>query len=67
MGCLHSNSETNHTSVEDNGNQDFAKVPKLKPIDDRLPLNARQVFRLKQSWKGVRRKIEEAGVEMFIR
>ena len=32
-----------------------------------LSLNARQVFKLKQSWKGVRRKMKEAGIEMFVR
>ncbi|XP_052105313.1 cytoglobin-1-like [Mytilus californianus] len=36
-------------------------------VDPRLPLNARQVFKLKQSWKGIKRNIEETGVEMFIR
>ncbi|XP_041351101.1 uncharacterized protein LOC121370066 [Gigantopelta aegis] len=33
----------------------------------RLPLDARQVFKLKQSWRGIKRRIEETGVEMFIR
>lgn len=37
------------------------------PTDDRLPLNARQVFKLKKSWKGIKRNMQETGVEMFIR
>ncbi|KAJ8308126.1 hypothetical protein KUTeg_013000, partial [Tegillarca granosa] len=44
--------------IQDNG------VPK---VDPRLPLDAKQVFKLKQSWKGIKRKIEETGVEMFVR
>lgn len=39
----------------------------LVQVDPRLPLDARQVFKLKQSWKGIKRKIEETGVEMFVR
>ena len=35
--------------------------------DPRLPLNARQVFRLKKNWKGIKRKLEVTGVEMFTR
>ena len=37
------------------------------PTDPRLPLNARQIFRLKKSWKGIKRKATETGVELFIR
>ena len=37
------------------------------PTDERLPLNARQVFKLKKSWKGIKRNMQETGVEMFIR
>ena len=37
------------------------------PTDPRLPLDARQVFKLKKSWKGIKRCMEDTGVEMFIR
>lgn len=37
------------------------------PTDPRCPLNARQVFRIKKSWKGVKRDLSAAGVEMMIR
>ncbi|KAJ8308127.1 hypothetical protein KUTeg_013004 [Tegillarca granosa] len=37
------------------------------PTDPRLPLDARQVFKLKKSWKGIKRCMEATGVEMFIR
>ena len=37
------------------------------PTDDRLPLNARQVFLLKKSWKGIHRNMQATGVEMFLR
>ncbi len=36
------------------------------PTDPRLPLDARQVFRLKKSWKGIKRKMAATGTEMFI-
>lgn len=37
------------------------------PTDPRLPLNARQVFKLKKSWKGIKRNMEATGLEMFVR
>ena len=36
-------------------------------VYSRLPIDATQIFKLKQSWKGVRRQIQEPGIEMFIR
>ncbi len=36
------------------------------PTDPRLPLDARQVFRLKKSWKGIKRKMAATGTELFI-
>ena len=43
-------------------------TPQAPPeTDPRLPLNARQVFRLKKNWKGIKRKLEGTGVEMFAR
>ncbi len=36
-------------------------------VDPRLPLTQRQVYKIKTSWKGVRREITSAGLEMFIR
>ncbi|XP_025105515.1 globin-3-like [Pomacea canaliculata] len=36
-------------------------------LDPRLPLTAMQVFKLKKSWKGVKRSLDDTGVEMFIR
>ena len=35
--------------------------------DSRLPLDARQVFKLKKSWKGIKRNIHDTAVEMFVR
>ena len=37
------------------------------PLDSRLPLDARQVFKLKKSWKGIKRHMEATGLEMFVR
>ena len=69
MGCRNSKSEKEETAPPDiqlDTIQDKQRngVPK---VDPRLPLDARQVFKLKQSWKGIKRNIEETGMEMFIR
>ncbi len=45
-----------------------AKLEASSPeVDPRLPLNARQVFKLKGNWKGIKRNMEPTGREMFIR
>ena len=42
--------------------------PDVPPVTDpRLPLNARQVYRLKTNWKGIKRNMQPTGTEMFIR
>ena len=35
--------------------------------DPRLPLDARQVYRLKKNWKGIKRQMGPAGLELFVR
>lgn len=35
-------------------------------IDSRIPFTNREVFKLMQSWRGIKRNIAGAGVEMFI-
>ena len=65
MGCLHSKSEP--LENKNDGDTDLDAVTITTATDSRLPLDTRQVFKLKKSWKGVRRKIEEAGIEMFVR
>ena len=64
MGCRQSNLKYTECSSDDDNFQDTNKMP---VVDSRLPLDMRQVFKLKQSWKGIKRKIEEAGIEMFLR
>ena len=44
--------------LEENGNAKF---------DKRLPLTVRQKFNIMNSWKGIARNIEEAGILMFLR
>ena len=64
MGCRQSSLKYTESSSDDDNFQDTNKMP---VVDSRLPLDMRQVFKLKQSWKGIKRKIEETGIEMFIR
>ena len=64
MGCL--NSTVKAEPLPDN--LTIQETPKSPPeTDHRLPLNARQVFRLKKNWKGIKRQLEVTGVEMFVR
>jgi hypothetical protein len=35
-------------------------------IDERAPLNARQIFKLQKSWKAIKRNMQMAGIEMFL-
>lgn len=69
MGCRQAKSgkdekSSNEAKLDVLGDNQGNGVPK---VDPRLPLDARQVFKLKQSWKGIKRNIEETGVEMFVR
>lgn len=34
---------------------------------EKLGMNAKQIFNLRQSWKGIKRNMEETGVEIFLR
>ena len=36
-------------------------------VDSRSPLDSRQTFKLKTSWKGIKRRMEDTGLEMFVR
>ncbi|OWF35176.1 hypothetical protein KP79_PYT09656 [Mizuhopecten yessoensis] len=71
MGCKQSAPETNTRSLTADPEEAMAdKLPEPAPpapTDPRLPLDVRQVFKLKKSWKGIKRCMESTGVEMFIR
>ena len=68
MGCWPSTRKPKSDSEQtDNDIQDLKEVRDIPEVDSRLPLNMRQVFKLKQSWKGIDRNIELTGVEMFVR
>ena len=45
--------------------RDFTDIKQISY--DEIGLSYKQVFSLKQSWKGIKRKMEETGVEMFVR
>ena len=64
MGCLHSRKivyEIKDTVTDVN------VVQEQDNFDERIPLDKRQVFKLKKSWNAIKRHLEEAGVEMFIK
>ena len=56
---------------EGGGNEGGGVDVQLSPVrvtpDPRLPLTPMQVFKLKKNWKGVKRRLEDTGVEMLIR
>ncbi len=69
MGARNSKSRT---SIKDLVRFTADNVPLPEPAppaatDPRLPLDARQVFRLKKSWKGIKRQMPATGTEMFAR
>lgn len=66
MGCRQTKSEKEEQSSPAN-TLDEIQGNGIPKVDPRLPLDARQVFKLKQSWKGIKRNIEETGMEMFVR
>lgn len=41
--------------------------PVPPPPDPRLPLNARQLFNITKSWKGISRAMETTGITMFVK
>ena len=62
MGCFSSKAK-----VEPEPQMTVLQEPEEPPAtDSRLPLDARQVFRLKKSWKGIKRKLTDTGVELFV-
>ena len=66
MGCIQS--KTKELKLNDNEIfKDLNEINSIPEVDPRIPLNVRQVFKLKQSWKGIKRNISDTGVEMFIR
>ncbi|CAD5122932.1 DgyrCDS11328 [Dimorphilus gyrociliatus] len=60
MGCQ-------QTKVSDAAKNKQSEQSQASPVDPRLPLTARQAFKLKSSWKGIKRNMEATGVEMFVR
>ena len=46
--------------------ESLPEPPAPQPTDPRLPLDTRQVYRLKKNWKGIKRQMGPAGLELFI-
>ena len=67
MGCRQGKL-SEEKPVDENGvtnpHVEYEEPPKTDP---RLPLTAREVFKLQKSWKAIKRNMEATGVEMFIR
>lgn len=36
-------------------------------LDEQCPIDIRQAFKIKQSWKAIRRNMDDTGIEMFMR
>lgn len=46
---------------------EFANVSEISKTFKPLGMSTRDVFKLKQSWKAIKRNMEETGLEMFVR
>lgn len=75
MGCRQSSSKVPKqvTAVEvdglenRNGNAPANHVTPASKTCEKLGVTDKQIFCLRQSWKGIRRNMEDAGIEMFVR
>ena len=67
MGCVPTKVEDEKLAINGNTITALIEPDAPRPTDTRLPLDARQVFRIKKSWKGIHRKMQETGVEIFVR
>ncbi|BFZ07378.1 hypothetical protein BsWGS_10417 [Bradybaena similaris] len=73
MGCLHSRSKCTNdkAALGSNGTQDQQRDSEPPSFSvqaaKELGLTQKQVFSFKQSWKGIKRRMEDTGVEMFVR
>ncbi|CAG5135834.1 unnamed protein product [Candidula unifasciata] len=73
MGCLNTKAGNvkpkaapdSNGKIDPNCNGQFSNI--AQPHNEALGLSQRQVFSMKQSWKGIKRRMEETGVEMFVR
>lgn len=52
-----------------NGKEEgFTALPEPSTLSmEKLGMTAKQIFNLRQSWKGIKRNMEETGVEIFVR
>ena len=57
--------DANGGGGEEVGTVECASMPKAQL--DNLGLTYKQIYSLKASWKGIKRKMEDTGVEMFVR
>lgn len=77
MGCRQSQTDSKETietgtkvigNIGNGKENEFLDVPiaSSKSIE-KLGMSSRQIFSLRQSWKGIKRNMEETGVEIFVR
>ncbi|KAL8585150.1 hypothetical protein ACOMHN_013165 [Nucella lapillus] len=76
MGCLQTKpdkaeknqSESDRKCKLENGKaEECSALPVQSKTCEQLGVSAKQIFSLRQSWKGIKRNMEETGVEMFVR
>ena len=67
MGCSLSKEHVLSLTWFRKSSRDLNSVSEIPHVDSRLPLNVRDVFKLKQSWRGLDRHMELTGVEIFVR
>ena len=68
MGCKQSSPQLDGKTIHayNQWSRKHGDIDPDKIYDPRLPLTARQVFKLQRSWKAIQRNMQVAGIEMFI-
>lgn len=66
MGCRYAKEKDNNATGSGPVFSNIKTVDPTLKSDPRLPLNTREAFKLKQSWKGIKRNIDQTGIEMFV-
>ena len=79
MGCRQSQNKGTESGVDLDNNSQMKVNGKVKEVSEfttissdcktceMLGITSKQIFSLKQSWKGIKRNMDDAGVEMFVR
>ena len=77
MGCRHTKSVELKQSIDSEWKtgkekekwteENLSAIPPALKTCEKLGVSSKHIYSLRQSWKGIKRNMEETGVEMFVR